>query len=253
MNLYKHPPGGEIKLYKMSESENKMEDEYEPGSEFENKNETEPSAPPNSPEDEGKPKDKTKTKDKRETKICSLCHESIDPDLKMKWLCKHFVHKDCALKYLIKKQSCSSCLNAKKKRKESLEKEKEDRKREKECASRNWDRHPYDSLKISSELFKFFKRDYDAKMDDYNKIYSFLQYFTSEPDKPNERMSRNTVRNKIIDYCKKHKFMGARNYRIFVNESPRLRKLLGYPMKEDKNHLTSYSLKYYIEKHLIKE
>ena len=223
----------------MSESENKMQDEYEPGSEgsegseIENKNETEPSAPPNSPEDE--------VMDQGEIKMCSLCDKSIDPDLKMKWLCKHFVHKDCALEYLIKKQSCSSCLNAKKKRKERLEKQKEDRKQEKEDAIKNWTKHQYVLLKISPELFKFFKREYDTKMDDYNERDSFSQYFISKPEKPDERMSRMGIYYKIIDYCKKRELVYTGRGRIFINKSPRLRKLLGYPMKGDKNHLTSYN------------
>jgi hypothetical protein len=235
----------------MSESENKMEeDEYEPGSEgseIENKNEIEPSAPPNSTEGS-----EDEVMDQGEIKICSLCNKSIDPESKMKWLCKHFVHKDCALEYLIKKQSCSSCLNTKKKRKERLEKEKEDRKKEKECIVRVWLKYPNDPLKISPELFKFFKREYDAKMDDYNERDSFSQYFISKPAKPDERMSRMGIYYKLIDYCKKRGLVYAGRNRIFINKSPRLRKLLGYPMKGDKNHLTCYNIRFYIEKHLIK-
>jgi hypothetical protein len=227
----------------MSETENKMEDECEPGSEIKNKNDTEPSAPPNSPEG---PEDEVM--DQGEIKMCSLCHKSIDPDLKIKWSCKHFVHKDCALAYLIKKQSCSPCLSSKKKRKEHYEQKKL-------FALRNYNGHRNFPQKISPELFKFFKRDYDAEMTHYNetKIPSFWGFLTADdrPEEPDERMSRKAVYDKIIDYCLNHKLI--RINRILVNKNPRLRKLLGYPMKGDKNHLTRLSLVYYIEEHFIED
>jgi hypothetical protein len=207
-------------------SENKMENEYEPGSENKNKSEG-------------------------ETKMCSLCHKSIDPDLQIKLPCKkHFIHKgDCAFQWLLKKKSCSPCLSAKEERKEHY-------KQKKLFALRNYNGHSHYIQKISPELFKFFKSDYDTEMTHYNqiKIPSFWGFLTAhKPEEPDERMCRKAVYDKIIDYCLDHKLVYEHRNRIFINKSPRLRKLLGYPMKEDKNHLTRLSLVYYIEEHFIED
>jgi hypothetical protein len=241
MNLYKHPQG-EIKFYKMSEIENKIENE---------------------------------NKDKGETKMCSLCHKSIDSDLQMKLPCnKHFIHKeDCAFQWLLKKKSCSPCARAEKERKERLKKERN-------CVTKKWCRNPINAYcsdtrtrtndihgkrlkrhipsKISPELLKFFEKDYNKELANYNKnpasTHWLLQWFIpAGPEKDfDKQMSRHDVGQKIEKYVLDHHLYSKG--RILVDKDPRLRKLLGYPKKKDKKkYLTNFNMIYYIEKHFIED
>jgi hypothetical protein len=243
LNLYKIISQDEIKLYKMSEPENKIEDEYEPGSEI-------------------------------QPEVCCICYESIDSAPTMQLLCKHILHTECGLGWMINKRTCPVCRQKTLGKKERLEKERI-------YIQRKWRRSILNlqfrdippviysdgkklkrhiPSKISPELAKFLESDYNDKMASYNKemanTHWLWQFFISKPEKYdfNARISRHDIDHKISQYILKHHLYSKDRSQILVNKNPRLRKLLKYPKKKYREeYLTSVNIIFYIEKHFIED
>lgn len=187
----------------------------------------------------------TENKD-NEPELCCVCYDAIDSAPTMQLSCKHILHTECGLGWIIEKKTCPLCRQKTLAKKHfphaedapvkgKMKKVDKDiptsvrrhrRVIQKESRRRETSSGFMQSARISAEMAKFTGCD------------------------PDELRSRLDITKYICRYIKDNDLQNPEDRREIIADS-RLRKLLNY--RDDDEPLTYYSLQKHIQKHFSRD
>ena len=181
--------------------------------------------------------------DSKEAEICCICHNSLDSAPKMELVCKHVLHTECGIGWIVTKKTCPLC------RQETLARNPPrsagERLTRVDSAVTPSVRPPLRGLAGESPTGERLPRE-SCFLTPCRVSTEMTRFCGWNPD---DLKSRVDVTMFICRYIKNHNLQNLEDRRVIIPNTA-LRNLL-YPASEDYIHLTYFNLQRYLRRHFL--